>query len=132
MGLLHIAINYRIKTSEDSTFLLKHVMNKHLQDEREISAIIVTNDYLCYKEPKSPYNFFLVLIFNKLFTFKTSDEWQHSKTGSSTLEWKEIKLVYAVTQIPSLSLQYCHDFQTRKLACKAISFYVNYIEHVIF
>ena len=26
---------------------------------REISAIIVTDDYLCYKEPKIPYNFIL-------------------------------------------------------------------------
>ena len=40
-------------------------------------------------------------------------------------------LVYAVTQIAFLSLQCCHDFQTRKLAYNAISFYVNYIEHVI-
>ena len=40
----------------------------------EISAIIVTDDYLRYKEPKSPYNFFLILIFNELFKFKTSDE----------------------------------------------------------
>ena len=32
---------------------------------REISAIIVTDDYLCYKEPKSLYNFFLILIFNE-------------------------------------------------------------------
>ena len=29
-----------------------------IQREREISAIIVTDDYLCYKEPKSPYSFF--------------------------------------------------------------------------
>ena len=28
-----------------------------LQSVREISAIIVTDDYLCYKEPKIPYNF---------------------------------------------------------------------------
>ena len=49
-----------------------------IQGVREISAIIVTDDYLCYKEPKSPYNFFfLILIFNELFKFKTSDEQQH-------------------------------------------------------
>ena len=29
-------------------------------------------------------------------------------------------VVYAVTQIPLLSLQNFHDFQTRKLACNAI------------
>ena len=29
-----------------------------IQGGREISAIIVTVDYLCYKEPESPYNFF--------------------------------------------------------------------------
>ena len=49
---------------------------ENIQSEREISAIIVTDDYLCYKEPKS-LNVFLILIFNKLFKFKTSDEWQH-------------------------------------------------------
>ena len=41
----------------------------------KISAIILTDDYLCYKEPKSPHNFFLILIFNELFKFKPSDEW---------------------------------------------------------
>ena len=58
----------------------------------EISTIIVTDDYLCYKEPKSLYNFFLILIFRELFMFKTSDEWQHRKTGGSTLDWKDINL----------------------------------------
>ena len=29
-------------------------------------------------------------------------------------------LVYAVTQVPLLSLQRCRDFQTRKLACTTI------------
>ena len=33
--------------------------------------MIRTDDYLCYKEPKCPYNFF-ILIFKELFTFKTS------------------------------------------------------------
>ena len=42
-----------------------------IQCGRGISAIIVTDDYLCYKEPKTPYNFFLILIFNNLFKFKT-------------------------------------------------------------
>ena len=31
------------------------------QDVREISAVIVTDDYLWYKEQKSPYNFFFIL-----------------------------------------------------------------------
>ena len=44
---------------------------------RDIRAVIVTDDYLCYKELKSPYNVFLILVFNELFTFKTLDEWQH-------------------------------------------------------
>ena len=48
-----------------------------LQCGEEISAIIVTDDYLWYKEPNSTYNFFLILIFNELFKFQTSDEWQH-------------------------------------------------------
>ena len=62
----------------------------HRQDGREISAIIVTGDYLCYKEPKSSYNFFLILIFNELFKFKTSDERQHWKTASPSLDCKGI------------------------------------------
>ena len=49
-----------------------------IQGGREISVIIVTGDYLYYKEPKRPYNFFfLISIFNELFKFKTSDERQH-------------------------------------------------------
>ena len=47
----------------------------YIQGVREISAVIVTDDYLCYKEQKSPYNFFHIIY--ELFTFKTSDEWQH-------------------------------------------------------
>ena len=58
----------------------------------EISAIIVSDDYICYKEPKSPYNFFLILIFNELFKFKTSDERQHWKTASPSLDCKTINL----------------------------------------
>ena len=30
------------------------------QDGREISGIIVTDDYFSDKEPKSPYNFFIL------------------------------------------------------------------------
>ena len=52
-------------------------LHTYIQDGRKINAIIVTDDYLCYKEPKSPYNFFLILIFNELFKFITSDERQH-------------------------------------------------------
>ena len=62
----------------------------HIQDGRKISVIIVTEDYLCYKEPKSPYNFFFhILIFNELFKFKTSDEWQQWKTASPSLNCKD-------------------------------------------
>ena len=35
-----------------------------LQSVREISVITVTDDYLCYKEPKNPYNFFLFYLTN--------------------------------------------------------------------
>ena len=56
-----------------------------IQGGREISAIILTDDYLCYEEPKIPYYFFIILIFNELFKFKTSDEWQYWKTFSPTL-----------------------------------------------
>ena len=31
-----------------------------IQTVREISVIILTDDSLCYKEPKSPYNVFLL------------------------------------------------------------------------
>ena len=48
-----------------------------LQGGREISAIILTDDYLCSMEQKVLTTFFLILIFNELFQFKTSDEWQH-------------------------------------------------------
>ena len=48
-----------------------------IQCVREIRAIILTDNHLCYKEPKSPCNFFFTSIFNELFTFKTSDERQH-------------------------------------------------------
>ena len=52
------------------TFLLKD--DFFIQSGREISVIIVTDDYLCYKEPKSSCNFF-ILIFNELFKFQISD-----------------------------------------------------------
>ena len=32
-------------------------LREYIQSGREISAIIVTDDYLCHKETKSPYNF---------------------------------------------------------------------------
>ena len=37
-----------------------------IQGVREISVIIITNDYVCYKETRSPYHFLLILIFNEL------------------------------------------------------------------
>ena len=54
-------------------------------------------------QPSPPWNqkvlttFLLILIFNELFTFKTSDEWQHWKTGSTTLDRKEIKLLFTLS-----------------------------------
>ena len=63
-----------------------------IQSGNGISVIIVTDDYLCYKEPKNLYKLFLTLIFNELFKFKTSDELQHWKTGSSSLDGKDINL----------------------------------------
>ena len=74
---------------ETRTYLRFQILLQ-LQSGRDVSAIVVTDDYLCYKEPKSPYNFFLNLIINELFKFKTSDEWQYWKTKSSNLDWKEI------------------------------------------
>ena len=40
------------------------------QGVREISAINVNDDYLCYKEQKSPYNFFHILIFTNYLRLK--------------------------------------------------------------
>ena len=61
---------------------------KNIQGGREISVIIVTDDYLCYKKPKSPYNFFLILIFNELFKFKTSDQCNGNIIRSVALLWE--------------------------------------------
>ena len=68
------------------------LLQKYLQGGREISAIILTDDYLRCKEPRSAYNFFLILIFNELLKFKTSDEWQRWKMGRSSLHCKDINL----------------------------------------
>ena len=56
---------------------MKSIFQIIIQGGREISVIIVTDNYLRYKEQKIPHNFFLILTFNELFKFKTSDEWQH-------------------------------------------------------
>ena len=45
-------------------------LQAYMQSGREISTIIVTDGYLCYKEPKSPYNVFLIFIFTELFNLK--------------------------------------------------------------
>ena len=50
--------------------LLKCTAILNMKGVRKISVITGTDDYLCYKGPKSPYNFFLILIFNKLFSLK--------------------------------------------------------------
>ena len=39
------------------------ILASEIQGVREINAIILNENYLCYKETKSPYNFFLILIF---------------------------------------------------------------------
>ena len=70
-------INYKISTWQTNKTVLrgygkpyltnvkivhmKYIYSQELfiQSGREISAIIVTDDYLCYKVPESPYNFFL-------------------------------------------------------------------------
>ena len=52
----------------------------------------LTDGYLCYKETKIPLNFFLILIFNELFKFETSDEWRCWETGTSSLYCKDINL----------------------------------------
>ena len=42
--------------------------------------------------------FFLISIFNELFTFKTSDEWEQWKTGSTVVYWKGINLLLTQSQ----------------------------------
>ena len=42
--------------------------------------------------------FFLIPIFNELFKFKTSDEWEHWKTESTALDWKGINLLLTQSQ----------------------------------
>ena len=42
----------------------------NIQDGWEISAIIVTDDYLCYKEPKSPYNLFVIITLHNYLSLK--------------------------------------------------------------
>ena len=74
------------------TFFFLELSKNDIQSGREISAIIVTDEYVCYKEPKSPYNFFIILIFNELFKFKTSDERQRRKTASSSLDCNDVNL----------------------------------------
>ena len=51
------------------------------------SAIIVTDDYLCYKKPKSPHNFFILI-----FKFETFGGIATKNTGSSSLDCKDINL----------------------------------------
>ena len=85
---------------------------KNIQCIREISAIIVTDDYLCYKELKRPYNFFPILILTNYLRLKLRTNGNiEGRLLSSGLEGHQ-PLVYAVTQIPLLSLQCCRDFQT--------------------
>ena len=85
------------------------------------------------KGTKNPYNFFLILIFIELFNFKTSDEWQHWKTGSSSLDCKDINLFLRSyidpfafsTVLPRLSAQ-------KNEHVMLFDFTSYYIEHVIF
>ena len=102
------------------TYITLYFYISFVQGVRRISTIIVTDDYSCYKKPKCPYNFFLILIFNKLFTFKTSDEWQHWKTGSSTLGWKEIKLLFT------------HSHRSLSFPCNIVKFYSTIFHVTIF
>ena len=84
MQLLH-PINDLIAVGRWGNLLYGHPWCVIQQGGRKISVIIVSDDYLCYKEQKIPYIFFLILIFNELFKFKTSDERQLWKTASPLL-----------------------------------------------
>ena len=44
-----------------------------IQGVSDISAVIVTEDYLGFQMSLGLFYF----VFNELFTFETSDEWQH-------------------------------------------------------
>ena len=98
------------------------ILTSAIQSVREISAVIVTDDYryLCYKEQKSPYNFFHILIFTNYLRLKLRTNGNIERRVVLFCSEGHQPLVYAVIQITLLSLQRCPDFQTRKLACNAI------------
>ena len=51
-------------------FHFNGILASAIQVVRKISAVIVTVNYLCYKEQKSPYNFFHILIFTNYLRLK--------------------------------------------------------------
>ena len=54
--------NFKIATTDPQTAKLGSIFCQLsiIQSRREISAIIVTDDYIYYKEPINPYKFFLL------------------------------------------------------------------------
>ena len=95
-------------------------------------AIIVTDNYLSYKEPKKVLTtFFLFWYLTNYLRLKLRTNGNIERQGALLSTGGKSNCL-RVAQIPLLSLQCCRDFQSRKLACKAIWFYVNYIEHIVF
>ena len=59
----------------------------YIQGGREISAIIVTDDYLRFKEPKTPYNFFLFQYLTNYLSLKLRTNENTERRGA--LLWTE-------------------------------------------
>ena len=91
-----------------------------------ISAIILTDYYLCYKETKCPYNFFLILISNEFICLKLRTNGNIERRGA--LLWTVRTSTFSLRshRDPFVFSTALRDFQTRKLACTTIWFYVNY------
>ena len=86
--------------------------------------------YVTWKKFLTNFSLFEYLTNYLRLKLRTNENIQ--RRGALLWTGRHQAVVYAVTQIPLLSLQCCRNFQTRKVSCNAIWFYVNYIEHVKF
>ena len=85
---------------------------RNSQDDREISAIIVTDNYLCYKEPKSPYNFFLILILTNYLRLKLQTNGNIERRVALLCSGRTSTSCLRSHTDPFAFLRRCRDFQT--------------------